>query len=116
MSFYERYEKCCKMQGIQPASQAAAEKIGCTRSNISTFAKNKTTPKGDIVARAASMLKVSSDYLLGLTDTPKSINTPLSEDDFIILRLVDKLNKQGKSAAIAMLTGLTEQSIFSKQA
>ena len=66
MSFYDRYAECCREKGILPSSQATAEKLGCSRSNISNFASSGITPRGDIVANAAKMLDVSADYLLGI--------------------------------------------------
>ena len=108
MSFYERYERCCKEKGILPASQAAAEALGCTRSNISAFAKGEYTPNGDIVANAAKMLDVSADYLLGLIDVAKPIDPNLSEEQCAFLRLIEEIEPANRDAATAMLKGLAK--------
>lgn len=113
MGFYERYAECCKERGIQPASQWAAEQIGCSRSNISSFAKKNTVPKGEIVARAAKMLDVSADYLLGLIDVPRKLDGTDPSQERMMKKLIGKLNSDGKDAAIAMLSGLSDQNRYS---
>lgn len=68
MSFFERYEECCRSKGIAPISQEAADLLGVTKGAISHMAKDKTTPKGDTVRRAAIAFGVSADYLLEIDD------------------------------------------------
>jgi len=114
MNFYERYEKCCKEAGILPASQATADQLGCTRANISTFAKSGITPKGDIVAGAAKMLNISADYLLGIIEAPKPIDDTLSQDEMTVVSLLRELNEEGKESAIGVLRGLAMQDIYKK--
>ena len=116
MSFYERYALCCQNKGIAPVSQVAADAMGCTKATISAFAKNGTTPKGDTVARAAQMLDVSSDYLLGLIDDPHPVvvNKELSSTEEHAIALLRELNAEGAEAALAMLAGLSAQDIYKK--
>ena len=116
MSFYERYALCCQNKGIAPVSQVAADAMGCTKATISAFAKNGTTPKGDTVARAAQMLDVSSDYLLGLIDDPHpvEVNKELSSTEEHAVALLRELNAEGADAALAMLAGLSAQDIYKK--
>jgi len=116
MSFYDRYAECCKHKGISPVSQDAADQLGCTRGTISAFAKNGTTPKGEFVAGAASMLDVSADYLLGLTDTPQPIHESLdlSPIEKQALQYLRAMNDEGLDAAIAMLSGLASQEIYKR--
>lgn len=114
MSFYERYLKCCKERGIHPAAQATADQLGCSRSNISTFAKTGITPKGDIVANAAKMLEVSADYLLGLTDDPRKNDNNVSPEESELLMLFRSLNDEGQIAASAVVRGLAAQNIYKK--
>ena len=114
MSFYTRYAECCKQKKIAPVSQEAANKLGCSKSNISFLARTGNMPKGEIVAGAAKMLNVSADYLLGLTNLPSS----LQSDDNITatvqeaLLLFRELNPDGQAAALAMLRGLTLQDMY----
>ena len=116
MSFYERYALCCQNKGIAPVSQVAADAMGCTKATISAFAKNGTTPKGDTVARAAQMLDVSADYLLGLIDDPHPVvvNMELSSTEEHAVALLRELNAEGADAALAMLAGLSAQDIYKK--
>ena len=111
MSFYTRYEECCRRKNISPVSQAAADSLQCTKANISTLARTGAMPRGDIIARAAQMLDVSADYLLGLTDVPSSLNDSLKvlpEEKEAVLLFHD-LNPDGKKAAMAMIKGLSSQ-------
>ena len=116
MTFYNRYEQCCREKGIGPSNQTTAEKLGCSQSNISRFAKSGVTPKGDIVANAAVMLNISADYLLGLVETPYPLkrDTELQKNEMKMLELIKGLNSEGKDAALAMLSGLAAQDIYKK--
>ena len=116
MSFYERYALCCQNKGIAPVSQVAADAMGVTKATISAFAKNGTTPKGDTVARAAQMLDVSADYLLGLIDDPHEIvvDKNLTATEEHAVALFRELNCEGAEAALAMLAGLAAQDIYKK--
>ncbi len=118
MSFYERYSLCCQNKGIAPVSQVAADAMGVTKATISAFAKNGTTPKGDTVARAAQMLDVSADYLLGLIDDPHAVEVikELSATEEHAIALIRELNSEGAEAALAMLAGLAAQDIYKKGA
>ncbi|MCE5235840.1 MAG: helix-turn-helix transcriptional regulator [Clostridiaceae bacterium] len=116
MTFYERYAECCQQKGISPVSQTAADQIGCSKANISAFAKNGTTPKGEVVAGAARMLNVSADYLLGIIDAPHRIemDDPLSPNERRAVNMLRGLNIEGQEAAIAMISGLASQAIYKK--
>ena len=114
MTFFERYEAVCKKRNIQPVSQPAAENLGCSKSNISAFAKNGTTPKGEVVAGAAKMLDVSADYLLGLTEKEHSIEVSeeYSENEKSIISFFRELNEEGQRAVLAVVSGLAGQDIY----
>lgn len=116
MTFYERYAECCHQRGISPVSQAAADRIGCSKANVSAFAKNGTTPRGDVVAGAAKMLDVSADYLLGIIETPNplKIDDSLTCEERNMLIMLRELNAEGQEAALAMISGLVAQGIYKK--
>lgn len=119
MSFYKRYAECCLMRGISPVSQFAADRLGCTKSNISAFARNGNTPKGDVVAGAAKMLDISADYLLGVTEIPVPIQghgQTLSANEKNALIMLHELNPEGQTAAVAMIEGLLRQGVYKKGA
>lgn len=46
------------------------ERIGLGENAIWRYETGKTEPKGEIIARIARELDVSTDYLLGMTDYP----------------------------------------------
>lgn len=112
MNFYERYRECCEIKGIKPSSQETADILGCARSNISAMGRNNTTPRGNIVANAAKMLNVSSDYLLGIIDTPEPIFDEHNEEEKQLLSMFRELNEDGKNAVIAMINGLSSNESY----
>jgi transcriptional regulator with XRE-family HTH domain len=58
--------------------EALAERLNLGIRQIHRYERGLSDPAGNIVAKIARELKVSTDYLLGLTDQP---NHPLNEDD-----------------------------------
>ena len=114
MSFYERYEKCCKELKILPKSQFAAESLGCTRSYIIALSKSGNTPNGDIVSNAAKMLNVSSDYLLELINEPRPTVFEYDKEELKLVSKYRELNEDGKIAANSMINGLVNNDIYIK--
>lgn len=114
MSFYEKYVECCKIKNIAPTSLSAAEKIGCSKSNISLLGKSGSTPNGDVVAKAAKMLNVSADYLLELINTPHPIDINFTTEQLDFLSKINELNSDGIRAVSAMLDGIISQPIYKK--
>lgn len=109
MTFYERYEKCCKENGIAPMSQFAADKLGCTKSSISAFAKSGKAPQGSIVANASKMLNVSADYLLDIIDVPKPINIDFTQNELNLLSDIKELNTETQKLLHSMIKGILNQ-------
>ncbi|MBD0381250.1 helix-turn-helix domain-containing protein [Paenibacillus sedimenti] len=76
-----------------------AEQVGVTRAVLSSYERNVSMPPGDVLGKLATVLKTSSDFLLGLTDdpTPPITNEKLSEDEVIkkkfLLEMEDILRK-----------------------
>ena len=114
MSFYERYEKCCQEKGILPKSQFAADKLGCTKASISAFSKTGKAPAGSIVANAAKMLNVTSDYLLEIIDSPKHINIDIQNQEIELMADIQKLNLKTQLALHTMVQGLLTKEIYKK--
>jgi transcriptional regulator with XRE-family HTH domain len=66
-----RADRLTKIRELRDLSQAKlAEMVGLHYQQISRYETGKTEPDGEIVARIAKALQVSTDYLLGLVDTP----------------------------------------------
>lgn len=114
MTFYERYEQCCKERGILPKSQFAADRLGCNKSSISAFAKSGKAPQGSIIANAAKMLDISSDYLLGIVDVPNPVKFDLTPQELDILSNIQKLNTETQQTINAMLQGLLLTETYKK--
>lgn len=116
MTFFERYKALCLERGIQPASQYAADQLGCSKSNISTFSKNGKIPSGDIVANAARMLNVTADYLLGITDEPRPLEAikHLQPEEESMVKMLRQLNPPAVHAATAMVAGLVAEPSYNK--
>ncbi len=114
MNFYQKYEKCCKEKGIAPFGRYASSELGCSSANIASFEKKGITPRGDIVAGAAKMLGISSDYLLGIIDSPIPIDNTLTEEECEILCSLRELNEDGLFAAKSMIAGIEAQDRYRK--
>ena len=54
-------------------SQMAA-KLNMTEANFSSYERDKSVPPSEKLSQIASILNVSSDYLLGRTSTPTTLN------------------------------------------
>lgn len=51
-----------------------AEALETTKTTLSRYENNKRTPDADFIICMANYYKVSSDYILGLSDNPFTIN------------------------------------------
>lgn len=65
MSFYDCYAECSRRKKIAPASQMAADCLGCTKANIAALAKKFHDAERGRDCRGGRMLDVSADYMLG---------------------------------------------------
>ena len=116
MSFFERYAGLMEDKGLDPGSQTAADMMGTTRASISVWKTKQTTPKGDMVARMADALGVSTDYLLGRTDDPtdyakKSSGkvVPLKTRKSKIVHLYTQLDMADRLKAEGVIQGMLLQ-------
>lgn len=116
MTFYERYEELCTAKGVAPKGQKAAKCLGCSKNSLCAMQKSGITPRGEMVAGAATMLGVSADYLLGLIDNPRPIEncSDLSSDELEIIMMLRGLNEEGMIAAKSMLQGISNQNLYKK--
>ena len=114
MSFYDRYSEMCQKRKIHPTSSYAANCLECDRSYLSKLRSSGATPNGEIIARAAVMLNVTSDYLLGITDDAHPVHLHYSEAMSAIEVIIQekRLNALGISAAESMITGLATNDAF----
>lgn len=76
-----------------------AEMIGVTKTTMSKYENNVNIPNADILARLASVLQTSADYLCGITDN----SAPMGEKwictdsvDKSLLTAIKKLNRDNQ--------------------
>jgi transcriptional regulator with XRE-family HTH domain len=79
--------KACR-QEINLSQEGLAEKLDMKRTNIANYEAGRVVPPGSVLSDLADIFGVSSDYILGRTETPDQIktwlrsgNTDLTEDE-----------------------------------
>jgi repressor LexA len=84
-----------------------AERTGLAANSVYRYETGENDPAGDILARLARELDVSSDYLLGLVDDPKAI---LTEEDLSPMerKLLQAVRKGLIVEALETLTSLSK--------
>ena len=77
--------------------EQVARFIGVNKSAICTYENDTRQPSFEILIRLAKLYKVSTDYLLGLTDTRSVDLSGLSEQDAsLVCALVETLSEKNK--------------------
>ena len=72
-----------------------AERIGLATSAISSYESGMRYPSYDVLVKLARIFHVSTDYLLGMTNTRNIDVTGLTDDEIeLIVRLTDILKNQ----------------------
>lgn len=66
-AFWEMYEALCRERDIAPASQQQADRLGATRSGITSWKQRDVIPRIETLALIADEFGVSLDYLMGRT-------------------------------------------------
>lgn len=63
-------------------SKQLSKILDISESSISLYENGKRTPNIELIIRIADFFKVSTDFLLGVTDNPQKISQNDSETDF----------------------------------
>lgn len=72
-----------------------AERIGLATSAVSSYESGMRYPSYDVLVKLARIFHVSTDYLLGMTNTRNIDVTGLTDDEIeLIVRLTDILKNQ----------------------
>ena len=72
-----------------------ADRIGLAIRAVSSYESGTRYPSYDVLVRLAHIFRVSTDYLLGMTDKRNIDVTGLDDDEIeLISQLVDKLKKR----------------------
>ena len=111
MSFEERLKiarSACKI-----SQQRLAEKIFVSQAAYSKYEMGQATPNPDMLARLASELNVSADWLIGLTDEPKPVSKPsmVSSAELESIKKYRALDAHGKKMIDILLDGEYERTI-----
>lgn len=71
-------------------SQAdVAEQIGMSQSQVLKWENGKAEPDANSIRKLARLFGVTSDYILGLADSPRGyMDTDLSADEWAIIRAI----------------------------
>ena len=72
-----------------------AEQIGVTKTTMSKYENNVNIPNADILARLASVLRTSADYLCGITDNSAPLGEKMDMHGFGG-RIADNRNKKAE--------------------
>jgi transcriptional regulator with XRE-family HTH domain len=73
-----------------------AELAGITEATLSRYENGKREPKGEIISKLATVLNVSTDYLLGRNDiATSSIQPKVNLAEQVALKLIKELEKDG---------------------
>lgn len=78
-----------------------SELIGISSMQAYKYEAGKSDATGEIIGRMAELFEVSSDYLLGISDSKEQAKREFTEQEMIIINSI--LNNQLKDVAEALL-------------
>lgn len=81
-----------------------ADKISISKSNISNYEQNKSTPAANIIVRYSELFKLTTDWILKGEETQLN----LSEEEKEVLELFNKLSDKEKWKLIGQLEYITK--------
>src|SRR6185436_11356133 len=93
----DRFKALRIEQGL--THEEIAERLDVGISSINRWENGKTAPKGEVVSQIATVLNVSTDYLLGLTDDPTGQLT------------MDDLSPMERKLIVAVRQGLIREAV-----
>ena len=98
--FWERFYKLCTDISSKP--NPVAEELGISSSVLTKWKNGISYPNGKILINIAKYFDCSVDYLVGLSDCPKSYNE-ITSNDIEILKKLHSLPEDSKEEIIHML-------------
>ena len=96
LNLFDKVYNLCKANKISIA--ALERELGFANGSIKKW--NSAYPSADRIARVAQYFSVSTDYLLGLSDSPTSENASLSDQQRQLLFLFDNMNDINKASLV----------------
>ena len=100
-SFNQRLEQLIKTRHI--TQKELAEKAGVTEAAISHYIKGDRTPRSAVLARIASALETTSDYLM--QGKPQNHIDEIGYAKRLIARNVDQMTNAEKREILSILLG-----------
>ena len=100
MLFYDRLNGLCVKNGLN-ISRFAVDVLKVSNATPTGW-KIGSCPRADVVVAAARYFGVTSDYLLGLSDSPTPIER-LSADDAEVLSLLNHAKPEAREAAVSSM-------------
>ena len=94
MSFYERYETLCQEHGMKPQNPKMQEVVEASSGTISGWKKG-VMPKTETVVRIAKYFGVTTDYLLGLSDS-RNRSDYFTEEERLLISAYRSASTEGK--------------------
>jgi len=93
MTYFKTGERIKELRESHKMTQKLlGERVGVTKGAISAYETTDRYPSYEVLLRIAAVFHVSTDYLLGLEDTPKVSLEGLSENNVrLVLDLVEAL-------------------------
>ena len=89
-----------------------AEQIGVTKTTMSKYENNVNIPNADILARLASALRTSANYLCGMTENSASLGEKWVCTDSVdksLINIIRKLNHDNQMRLTERAETLLEQ-------
>ena len=97
--FGDRVSLLLEQQGISQREIAGI--LGITEATISRYIKGEREPKPEMIANIATILKTTSDYLLGIEDNSQPEKMGYSRIRRLIARNADGMTDDEKKALIS---------------
>lgn len=102
-TFSERLKLLRKDKGV--TQKMVADAIGVTERGIRRYEAGDVTPAFDVIAALAEYFKVSTDYVIGVTDAPNSAETDLLD----VFRKLNADDRKNLSAFAKFLLSMKEK-------
>lgn len=90
MTFWNAFENLCLRKGMKP--NPVAKEIGISSASVTKW-KNGAVPNGTILAQIAEYFGVTTDYLLGRSESPNRmpLNIESLPDDFVPIPVIGEV-------------------------
>ena len=82
------------------SQQALANKIGVSQSTIGMWESGKREPNFETTSKLADFFNCSTDYLLGKSDVPTSLDEQLANEEFALYGEVHDLTDEEKQRVL----------------